>query len=138
MLIAKEDITRFIPQRAPFVMLDELVEGNADGFKTRFLVQEDNLLLQNGVLSESAVLEHIAQSCAAGFGFVNSGGDGEDRKGFIGAITRVEVFFLPKLGDLIETEITLLSSFEQINLVQGVAMINGITCLSCQLKIVLS
>ncbi len=139
MLIDKAHITQFLPQRPPFVMVDALLEANESGFRSTFSVEADNLFLEDAVLSESALVENIAQTCAAGFGFVGSQkGEEAGRLGFIGAVSRLTVYELPVLGDQIETQIEIVSSFDAIHLVQGTARRNGKNLLECQLKIVLA
>jgi 3-hydroxyacyl-[acyl-carrier-protein] dehydratase len=139
MLISKENITSIIPQRAPFVMIDSLITANETGFNTEFKIHSDNLFLENGILSESSLIENIAQTCAAGFGYLNSLIEGgEPKLGFIGAVTHVQVIDSAKLDDVIETTVQILSTFDTIHLVEGTAKSNGNTLLSCQMKIVLA
>nr|WP_294859300.1 hypothetical protein [uncultured Fluviicola sp.] len=139
MLINKENITSIIPQRAPFVMIDSLLDANETGFNTNFEITSENLFLENGILSESSLIENIAQTCAAGFGYLNSLIEGgEPKLGFIGAVTQVQVENSAKLNDLIETSVKILSTFDTIHLVEGVAKSNGQVLLTCQMKIVLA
>ena len=139
MLIEKKNITRFIPQRSPFVMIDELVSASESGFHSSFEIQDDNIFLEEGILSESAIIENIAQTCAAGFGYVNSlKGDGEGQLGFIGAVSRLEAFSRPEKGSTIETKIEVLNSFDTIHLIQGTAFSDNEKLLECQMKIVLA
>lgn len=139
MLINKENITSIIPQRAPFVMIDSLLNANETGFNTNFEITAENLFLENGILSESSLIENIAQTCAAGFGYLNSLIEGgEPKLGFIGAVTQVQVENNAKLNDLIETSVQILSTFDTIHLVEGVAKSNGQVLLTCQMKIVLA
>lgn len=139
MLINKENITSIIPQRAPFVMIDSLLNANETGFNTNFEITSENLFLENGILSESSLIENIAQTCAAGFGYLNSLIEGgEPKLGFIGAVTQVQVENNAKLNDLIETSVQILSTFDTIHLVEGVAKSNGQVLLTCQMKIVLA
>lgn len=139
MLANKDSITRFIPQRAPFVMIDELVTATEEGFETSFEIAANNLFLEDGILSESSLIENIAQTCAAGFGYVNSqAGKGEGQLGFIGAVSRLTVSGTAKLGDKIETKVSVLNSFDAIHLIEGVAMCNETELVRCQLKIVIA
>jgi 3-hydroxymyristoyl/3-hydroxydecanoyl-(acyl carrier protein) dehydratase len=139
MLINKENITSIIPQRAPFVMIDSLLTADESGFKTTFEIAPDNLFLENGVLSESALIENIAQTCAAGFGYLNSLEEGgEPKLGFIGAVTHVQVQDAARENDRIETSVQVLSTFDTIHLVEGTAKTNGKVLVSCQMKIVLA
>ncbi len=139
MLISKENITSIIPQRVPFVMIDNLLTADETGFKTEFKIAPDNLFLEDQVLSESALIENIAQTCAAGFGYLNSLEEGgEPKLGFIGAVTQVQVENAAKENDLIETSVKVLSTFDTIHLVEGTAKSNGNVLVSCQMKIVLA
>lgn len=139
MLVNKESITNFIPQRAPFVMIDELISATEEGFHTTFIIDEDNLFLENGVLSESSLIENIAQTCAAGFGYINSQkGNSEGQLGFIGSVSKLSVENQAKLGDRITTNVTILTSFDAIHLIEGVASSNGVELVKCQMKIVIA
>lgn len=139
MLVSQENIKNYIPQREPFIMIDALVDANEHGFKTAFTVTENNLFLQDNVLSESALVENIAQTCAAGFGYLNSLIEGaEPQLGFIGAVTHLEVMQNVQQNALIETEVKVLNTFENIHLVEGIARSGGADLLKCQLKIVLA
>lgn len=139
MLINKENITSIIPQKAPFVMIDTLLSADQNGFQSTFTIASNNLFLASGVLSESALIENIAQTCAAGFGYLNSlEEDGEPKIGFIGAVTQVQNQLPAKENDLIETSVRILSTFDTIHLIEGTATSNGEVLLSCQMKIVLA
>lgn len=139
MLINKENITSIIPQKAPFVMIDTLLSADQNGFQSTFTIASNNLFLTSGVLSESALIENIAQTCAAGFGYLNSlEEDGEPKIGFIGAVTQVQNQLPAKENDLIETSVRILSTFDTIHLIEGTATSNGEVLLSCQMKIVLA
>ncbi len=136
MKIDKNNITSYIPQRPPFVMIDELLEASDEGFESRFKVEADNPLIAENVLSESAVVENIAQTCAAGFGYLGAQHEqGSPKIGFIGAISKLEVFANPIQGDVIHTQVKIMSSFENIHLIEGVSSANGKVLLKCQMKI---
>ncbi|MCC6700524.1 MAG: hypothetical protein IT221_03315 [Fluviicola sp.] len=139
MLVSQENIKNYIPQREPFIMIDALVAASDAGFQTQFTISDDNLFLEENKLSESALVENIAQTCAAGFGYLNSLIEGaEPQLGFIGAVTHLEVFNTTQQGALIETEVKVLNTFENIHLVEGIARTAGTDLLKCQLKIVLA
>jgi predicted hotdog family 3-hydroxylacyl-ACP dehydratase len=137
MLINKDSITKYIPQRFPFVMVDNLLSADETQFESTFEINSDNLFLKDGELSESALVENIAQTCAAGFGYVGSlKGEGAGKLGFIGSVTRLEVKKNAQLNDVISTKVNVLSTFDTIHLIEGVASSNGEELLSCQMKIV--
>lgn len=139
MLINKENITTYIPQRAPFIMIDELVTADESGFTSTFTITEDNLFLNNNVLSESALVENIAQTCAAGFGYVNSlKEDSEPQLGFIGAVSRLSVIDSTTLNTKLSTKVEILNTFDSIHLIQGTVFDNNRELITCQMKIVLA
>jgi len=139
MLIDKNTIQEVIPQRNPFVMIDCLESANSEGFISHFNIEQDNIFLIHGLLSESALVENIAQTCAAGFGYLGrSDNQKEPRLGFIGAVTKLEVFHQASLNDTIETQISILSTFDTIHLIEGIARSRGKDLLKCQMKIFLA
>jgi predicted hotdog family 3-hydroxylacyl-ACP dehydratase len=132
-----ENITEIIPQKAPFVMIDNLKKADETGFETDFLIKEDNLFLEEGRLSESSLTENIAQTCAAGFGYLGmKNEDKEPKIGFIGAISKLTNLDYAKIGDKINTKVEILNSFESIHLIQGKCYNNDQLLLECQMKIV--
>lgn len=137
MLIDKDSITNYIPQRAPFVMVDKLISASETNFESEFKIEPTNLFLENGILSESALIENIAQTCAAGFGYVGSlKGEGAGKLGFIGAVSRLEVKDVAKVDAIISTKITIISTFDTIHLIEGTAFQDEKELLYCQMKIV--
>ena len=69
MLVPKHDITQYIPQRSPMVMVDELVQASATRAVTRFAILPDNLFLVSNHLGEPGLVENIAQTVAAMVGY---------------------------------------------------------------------
>lgn len=64
------EITRLIPQREPILMVDRLERVEGDSAGTLFCIREDNFFLEaDGRLAEIGVIEHIAQSASALFGY---------------------------------------------------------------------
>ena len=64
------EITRLIPQREPILMVDRLERVEGDSAGTLFLIRDDNFFLEGKRLAEVGIVEHIAQSASALFGFV--------------------------------------------------------------------
>jgi len=136
MLLTKENITEIIPQQAPFVMVDNLVSADETGFKSTFKVEENNLFLKDGKLQEPALIENIAQTVAAGFGFVDKQAGGKPKIGFIGGISKLNIHELPTLNKTIETTVTHLHQFENIYLIKGENFCDGELLVTCEMKIV--
>jgi predicted hotdog family 3-hydroxylacyl-ACP dehydratase len=136
MLLTKENITEIIPQQIPFVMVDNLIMADEKGFKSNFIVEENNLFFKEGKLQEAALIENIAQTVAAGFGYVYSQAGGKPKIGFIGGISKLSVLALPVLNKMIETTVTHLYQFENIYLIKGEIFCEGELLVTCEMKIV--
>lgn len=138
MIVAKDAITDYIPHRAPFVMVDNLVSATRERFESDFTVTNDNVLVQDGFFQETGLIEHIAQTCAASFGYLDREEDGEPKIGFIGAVSKVLVTELPPVDSMIRTVVTPLHQLGNIYLVRGESFLDGRILLGCELKIVVS
>ena len=136
MLLTKENITKIIPQQFPFVMVDNLVSADEKGFKSTFKVEESNLFFKDGKLQEPALIENIAQTVAAGFGYIDREAGGKPKIGFIGGISKLKIHALPLLNKTIETSVTHLHQFENIYLIKGENYCDGKLLVECEIKIV--
>lgn len=67
-MIKGEDIKRLIPQREPFIMVDEFEEYDDNSAGTVLNVCPDNyFILPDGTMAETGLIEHLAQSCFRSF-----------------------------------------------------------------------
>ena len=99
-------ITRLIPQRPPFVMVDKLMLCDTVHAETMFTVRPDNILLDNGVLLPTGVMENMTQSCAARIGYVNMIRNEQSICiGLMGEVRDCEIFRQPKCGETLLTHI---------------------------------
>lgn len=135
MLVSKENIQSFIPQKPPFVMIDELVGSDETSTQTRFRVREDNIFIENGLLKEPALVENIAQTAAARAGYITTKENLPVLVGYIGAIKDLEIFNLPKINDNLETEIIIKTQVFDITLISGTVRCNGQILAQCEMKI---
>ena len=62
-------ITDYIPQREPIVMVSALLSANKEEAVSEFNITDDNIFCQDGYLTESGIIENIAQTAAAMTGF---------------------------------------------------------------------
>ena len=138
MIVAKDAITDYIPHRPPFVMVDNLVSATRERFESDFTVANDNVLVQHGFFQETGLIEHIAQTCAASFGYLERAEGGPPKIGFIGAVSKVLVTELPPVGATVRTVVTPLHQLGNIYLVKGESFLDGRILLGCELKIVVS
>lgn len=134
-MVADLDILKLIPQRPPFVMIDRLVASDGLNTSTTLLVTRQNVLLANGYLSEAGLIENIAQTAAAKAGYEALKNNEPVKTGYIGAIKNLEVFSLPKVNDLLETEVTVDNQIFDVTLISGRVKCNGELLAQCEMKI---
>lgn len=138
MILERKDIEKIIPQRHPFVFIDCLCSADDEGFQSEFAVRPENIFIENNLLTEPALIENIAQTCAAGFGYLGSRSEGKPRIGYIGAISRLSVHHLPVTGSVIKTTVTVLHKLDSIFLVRGENECDGKKLIDCEMKIALA
>lgn len=130
------DILDLIPQRRPFVMVDELLHYDPILSNTRFLIKESNILVENGFLSESGITENMAQSCAARIGYVNKViNQSEVKIGFIGGVKNLVIHRLPLVGNFIYTDIEVVGEVMSMTLVKAVVKELDDIIAECEMKI---
>lgn len=130
-------IEELIPQRKPFVFVDEVLEFTDQYVKTAFVVKDDNMLVEGNSLLEAGLIENMAQSAAALEGCNAKLNKSEVKIGFIGSIKKLEISVCPNVGDKIETEITILTNAIGVNVAEGIIRINNQEIAKCILNIFL-
>lgn len=116
-------------------MIDELVSWDEVSSRTTTLIREENVLVYDGELSEAGLTENIAQTAAAGAGYVAQQHNNPILTGYIGAIKNLEIFSLPKVGDLIETEVIIENQIFDVTIISGSVKCRGVLLAQCEMKI---
>ena len=99
-------IDGILPQREPFVFVDRLVHYDDRETVTSFTVPAEQLLVEDGHLTASGILENMAQSSAARIGYLCKYIlHVPVRIGYIGAIRKFRVNRLPVTGETLTTTI---------------------------------
>jgi len=136
MIISKTEIEDYIPHRTPFVMIDNLLSVSRERFESDFEIRADNLFVAEDLFLEGGLIENIAQTCAASFGYLDRKDGGEPKIGFIGAIARLELYDLPPVGCKITTIVTPTHQLGNIFMVIGRNYLEERILLECEMKIV--
>ena len=132
----KINTAELLPQQAPFIMLDALTHFDKVVTRTRMKVKADNIFVENNELTESGVIENIAQTCAARMGYINKHLCSDKVKiGFIGSIKDLVIVELPKVGDELRTTIEVVSEVFAITLVNAKVEVGDQLIASCEMKI---
>lgn len=132
-----EEITRYIPQRPPFVMVDKVLYDDDTITRTSFLVKDDNIFIEDGRLEAAAMVENIAQTAAAGAGYKAVHRHEAVKVGFIGAIKSLKIFGLPRPGDTLVTETKLVNMVFTVSIVEGTVRCGDQVLATCEMKIFL-
>lgn len=117
-------------------MIDNLIEATTETFKTDFLILHNNIFVEKGILREFALIENIAQSSSVGLAFFKKYSGGKPVDGFIGGISKLELYDLPKVNDTVYTIVNLIVQIENMFLLKGENYLNGRKLLECELKLV--
>ena len=120
------DIEQYIPQRKPFVFIDTIDEVSATTARTRFTVTDDCVLVNEGVLPLSGLMENAAQTCAVRAG---------NKIGYIGAVKQMKATRLPRIGETLRTEATVAQEVLNICLMDVVTYVEDEQIASTTLKI---
>ena len=114
----KQDILDYIPQRPPFVFVDELLSASQEEVRTAFCIPENNPLVINGILPLAGLMEHAAQTCAVRAGWIQNSRKQTIRIGYIGAIKQMQATRLPHAGERLETEAKIVQEVANISLLE--------------------
>ena len=111
------DIRGILPQRPPFDFVGRLVRYDDRETVTAFTVPAEHLLVEDGFLTASGILEHMAQSSAARIGYLCKYIlHVPVRIGYIGAIRKFRVHRLPVVGETLTTTVILVEDVFGISL----------------------
>jgi len=118
-------------------MIDALVNCDEIYSNTTFLIKADNVLVDNNELCEAGLTENIAQTAAAGFGYITQKNKKPIAAGYIAAIKNLEIFALPKVGETIETTVAVTDQIFDVTIISGSVKCDGNLLASCEMKIYL-
>ena len=130
------NVLELLPQRPPFVMVDNLTDYSETQSTCCLTVRADNVFFEKGCLTAPGLIEHIAQTCAARLGYYNcyilkTG----VRLGFIGEVKDLCILRLPREGELIETTITVVQEIFDVTLVTAEVRVGKEVIVTTRLKI---
>ena len=140
MVIREIDIQELLPQRPPILMVDRLLSADDKRAETELLVRTDNIFVENGTLKTYALIENMAQTCAAQLGFadVYVNGKKDVRIGYIGAVKRMQIENFPRVGETLRTRMEVTEDFGDMKLVTAESFVNDCRIAVAELTIALS
>ena len=135
MLATREDITKYIPQRDPIVMVDELVEADAEHAVTNLAIWPGNVFVSNEYFLEPGLVENIAQTAAVHVGHQCTMKNLPIPIGYIAAVKDLKIFSLPKQNTRIATSIKVINKVLDVTVVEGRVEQEGHLLCSCEMRI---
>lgn len=113
----KLDIAKFLPHRAPFLMVDKVLSIDDNHVLTSFDIKSDCIFVKNNIFNEIGLIENAAQTCSAIVGksyFEDDDIEGNGTKliGFISAIKKVTIYHCPCAEKTIVSKAVLKSRFD--------------------------
>ncbi len=132
-----ETILQFIPQRQPMVMVEKLHKAEGGQTIGSLEISESNIFCKDGFLQEPGLIENIAQTAAVGVGFEYRNEDKDVPTGYIGAVQKLTIHSLPKIGKTILTEINVEHKVFNTTLINGKISCDDKLIAECSMKIYL-
>ena len=134
-LVEGGDVIRFIPQKAPVVMVDTLYECDPVKAVTGLTIRSDNMFCEEGLFRETGIIEHIAQSAALKAGYEQHTGNAPPSTGYIGSVKNFMLHHLPSTGDDLVTTITVMHVVGNVVVLHGKVECNGRAVAECEMKV---
>ena len=132
------DIKSLIPQREPILLVDALVGVEGDMARTQLTVRRDNSFVgDDGLLAETGLIEHIAQSAALRAGYMNRTMGRRVQLGYIGAVNDLKVHFLPPVSSRLVTQNMVEQTVMNVTLLSARTECDGKPVAECRMKIYL-
>ena len=135
MLATRDDITKYIPQRHPIVMVHALVEADDSHAVTELVIEPDNIFVSNEFFAEPGLVENIAQTAAMHVGYQCSLKNIPIPIGYIAAVKDLKIQALPKQNTRITTSVRVTNKVLDVTVVEGRVEQEGNLLCSCEMRI---
>jgi 3-hydroxymyristoyl/3-hydroxydecanoyl-(acyl carrier protein) dehydratase len=135
MIAQGNDMLLYIPQRPPVVMVDSLIEATETKIISGLTINSSNIFVTYNKLSESGLVENIAQTAAAGIGYKQVVEKAPVNLGYIAAIKSLQIHFLPNVGEQLFTTVEVVNNVMDITIVMGKVMVNNNIAAECEMRI---
>ena len=135
MLATYTDITDYIPQRPPLVMIHDLVEAGDAHAKTQLHIAADNVFAEDGLFREPGMVENIAQTAAVQVGYIFKKKNQPIPIGYIAGIKDLRISGLAPVGATLTTEVHILNQVLDVTLVEGKITHEGRELCRCEMRI---
>jgi predicted hotdog family 3-hydroxylacyl-ACP dehydratase len=136
-IVNSDTILQYIPQRPPMVLISRMYKCDELSVITGFDIIDDHILTQQGVLTESGIIENMAQTAASMAGYEAVQKNTKPAVGFIGNVKNLIIHHLPKSGSEILTEVTRKTQVMNVSIIEASSYCNNQLIATCEMKIFL-
>ncbi len=136
-IVNKESILNYIPQRPPIVLVSRIYKCDEVSVVTGFDITDDHIFTQHGQLTESGIIENMAQTAASRAGYAAVVTNSKPAVGFIANIKNLEIHHLPNSGNELLTEVSTKTQVMNVSIIDAKSYCNNQLVATCEMKIFL-
>lgn len=130
-----KDTLTYLPQRPPFVMIDDVLSADDKHAQATFTIAADNIFVENGFFTEPGLIENMAQTAGAGTGYTAKKEGRPTPMGYIAALRNVRIARLPSVSDTIITTVQYEQKILNFHQAKARVLANGEEIASSEFKI---
>lgn len=136
-IVNSDTILQYIPQRPPLVLISRIYKCDETCVVTGFDIINEHILTQNGKLTESGIIENMAQTAASMAGYEAVINKTQPRVGFIANVKNLVINYLPESGNEILTEVKTKTQVMNVSIIEASSYCNNELVATCEMKIFL-
>lgn len=136
-IVDSDQILNYIPQRPPIVLVSRIYKADEASIITGFDITNDHIFTQNCKLTESGIVENMAQTAASRAGYEAVKNNAKPAVGFIGNIKDLVIHYLPEAGNEVLTEVMTKTQVMNVSIIEAKSYCNNQLVASCEMKIFL-
>ena len=136
-IVNTDSILNYIPQRPPIVLVSRIYKADETSIITGFDITSDHIFAQSGKLTESGIVENMAQTAASRAGYEAVKNNSKPTVGFIGNIKDLVIHHLPLVGGEVLTEVTTKTQVMNVSIIEAKSYCNNQLVANCEMKIFL-
>ncbi len=134
-IVQPQDVTKYIPHRAPLVMVDKLYMCSSRMGMAGLKVLHNNVFVAQNQLQETGLIEHMAQTLALKIAFERSLKSNEKFRGFLVVVRALNIFKRPKVGQEVITRAEVVPNHKDKNVARFSSFISGRLIAESEMKL---
>ncbi len=136
-IVSSDSILQYIPQRPPIVLVTRIYKSDDTTIITGFDITKEHIFTRHGKLTESGIVENMAQTAASRAGYEAVKNNVKPVIGFIGNIKDLMIYELPSVGNELLTEVVTKTQVMNVSIIEAKSYCNNTLIATCEMKIFL-